>query len=245
METDTIGRAGGRSVLEGETLRREERHSPPVGDTSNYATTSMGSLHREYLAPTGNSVGSTFGALNLLVQKKNLGREDIYDRGIAWTDAPARFYLAPVLISRIDRVVGELQTFLERAADLVEGRSSHFVVDPEDSCMPLLRGSPDLFQLEAAWDILRTRIERGHSFFIKYTDEFKLGANAPTSPASTATVLHEELKAFRRPDERLHTLYHDFPNPPTALSEDARNALVHGGTWGRVVKLGDGVQEAF
>ncbi|KAJ6504297.1 hypothetical protein C8R47DRAFT_968722, partial [Mycena vitilis] len=154
----------------------------------------MGGLHRDYLAPTGDSVGSTFAALNLLVQKKTLGREDIYDRGVAWSDAPPRFHLSPSLLTRTDRVVGELQTFLERAAELVNERSSHFIIDPEDSCMPLLRGSTDLFQLEAAWDILRTRLERGHSFFIKYTDEFKLGENAPTSPTSTATVLHEELK---------------------------------------------------
>ncbi|KAJ7665843.1 hypothetical protein DFH06DRAFT_984835, partial [Mycena polygramma] len=154
----------------------------------------MGSLHRDYLAPTGNSVGSTFAALSLLVQKKTLSREDIYDRGIAWTNAPARFHLSPSLLSRTDRVVGELQTFLERAAELVDNRNSNFVIDPEDSCMPLLRGSTDLFQLEAAWDILRSRLERGHSFFIKYTEEFKLGENAPTSPTSTAAVLHEELK---------------------------------------------------
>ncbi|KAJ6449628.1 hypothetical protein C8R47DRAFT_999136, partial [Mycena vitilis] len=120
-------------------------------------------------------------------------KEDIFDRGIAWSDAPPRFYLAPLLLGRIDRVVGELQTFLDRAADLVDGRSSHFVVDPEDSCLPLLRGSNDLFQLEAAWEILRVRIGRGHSFFVKYTEEFKLGENAPTSPASTALGLHEEL----------------------------------------------------
>ncbi|KAJ6463041.1 hypothetical protein C8R47DRAFT_992846 [Mycena vitilis] len=205
----------------------------------------MGSLHREYLAPRGDSVGSTFAALSLLVPKKRLAREDIYDRGVAWRDAPARFHLAPTFLSRIDRVVGEMQTFLERAAGLVDNRSSHFVIDPEDSCLPLLRGSSDLFQLEAAWDILRARLERGHTFFLKYTEEFQLGEEAPTSPSSTALGLHEELRAFRKPDERLRSIFHDFPHHSTSLSSEARHALIHGGSWNKVVTLDPGVQEAF
>ncbi|KAJ6457188.1 hypothetical protein C8R47DRAFT_934683, partial [Mycena vitilis] len=159
-----------------------------------YALTPMANLQRDYLAPAGNNIPSTFASLNLLLRKQKLGKEDIYDRGIAWSDAPPRFYLAPVLLAKVERIATELQVFLEKSSDLVENRTGHFVIDPEDSCSQLLRGSNDLFQLEAAWEILHARLTLGHKFFMKYIEEFKDKEKAPISPASTVSNLHMELK---------------------------------------------------
>ncbi|KAK6966539.1 hypothetical protein R3P38DRAFT_2397933, partial [Favolaschia claudopus] len=108
-----------------------------------------------------------------LVGKKSLDKTDIHDRGILWKDAPPRFFLSPRFMEEIDRGIGELQTFIQRAAALLPNRANHFIIDPGDSCVPILKGAHDLFQLEAAWEIIRERLATGQRFFTKYIEEFK------------------------------------------------------------------------
>ncbi|KAJ7449714.1 hypothetical protein B0H11DRAFT_1677850, partial [Mycena galericulata] len=163
------------------------------GMEEGYAMSAMGNLHREYLAAS-ETLASTYSSSLLLVAHLKLNKEDIWDRGIAKENAAPRFSLKPALLSRVDRVTYEMQTFLSQAAQLVPERETHFVVDPEDSCLPILRGANDLFQLEAAWEIIRSRLELGHRFLMKYIEEFKDKSLAPSSPASTVAALHGEIK---------------------------------------------------
>ncbi|KAJ7430466.1 hypothetical protein B0H11DRAFT_1619565, partial [Mycena galericulata] len=164
------------------------------GMEEGYASSPMAAIHREYLTPIGESHPSTYTSVQQLISKLRLNKEDIWDRGVAKRDAKPRFSLKPSFLTRVDRVTAELQIFLERAANIVEGRTSHFIVDPEESCLTILRGATDLFQLEAAWDILRVRLRLGHRSFEKYTEEFKDKSAAPTSPASTNLALHSEVQ---------------------------------------------------
>ncbi|KAJ7438126.1 hypothetical protein B0H11DRAFT_1753069, partial [Mycena galericulata] len=164
------------------------------GMEEGYASSPMAAIHREYLSPIGESHPSTYTSVQQLVAKSRLNKEDIWDRGVAKKDAKPRFSLKPSFLTKVDRISAELQIFLQRAADIVEDRTSHFIVDPEESCLTILRGATDLFQLEAAWDILRVRLRLGHKFFEKYTEEFKDKSAAPTSPASTNLALHSEVQ---------------------------------------------------
>ncbi|KAJ7433419.1 hypothetical protein B0H11DRAFT_1622839, partial [Mycena galericulata] len=177
-------------VMATEVEERADTVQP--GMEEGYASSPMAAIHREYLAPIGESHASTYASVQQLIAKSRLNKEDIWDRGVAKSDAKPRFSLKPSFLTKVDRIAAELQIFLQRAADIVEGRTSHFVVDPEESCITILRGATDLFQLEAAWDILRVRFRLGHKFFEKYTEEFKNKAEAPTSPASTNLALHSE-----------------------------------------------------
>ncbi|KAK6996605.1 hypothetical protein R3P38DRAFT_2565369, partial [Favolaschia claudopus] len=154
------------------------------GMEKGYEESSMGRLHKEYLS-SGELYASTYNSVQLLATQTKLSKGDIWDRGVAKVDSPPRFQISPTLLSRISRVSAELQEFLRRAAALIPGRTTFFVVDPEDSCLPILSGAQDLHQLEAAWELLRSRLELGHRFFLKYTEEFKDKETAPVSPAST------------------------------------------------------------
>ncbi|KAJ7500938.1 hypothetical protein B0H11DRAFT_1714192, partial [Mycena galericulata] len=162
------------------------------GMEEGYALSAMGNLHREYLAPS-ETFASTYSSAQLLIAQQKLKKEDIWDRGIAKENTLPRFALKPSLLSRVDRVTAEMQAFLSQAAQLIPERETHFVVDPEDSCLPILKGAHDLFQLEAAWEIIRSRLELGHRFLMKYIEEFKDKSQAPNSPASTTAALHNEI----------------------------------------------------
>ncbi|KAK6996767.1 hypothetical protein R3P38DRAFT_3221902 [Favolaschia claudopus] len=192
-----------------------------------YAASSMGALQREYIQPVGEDQPSTYALIQQLARKTKLERSDIQDRGVLWTDAPPRFVVAPSLMERIDRGVGELQTFIQRASNLLPDRRK------------------DLFQLEAAWDILRERLETGQRFFAKYIDEFKDATNVPNSPASTTVAIHQQLASMPRADDRLRVIMHDFRVTLKNLDSDKRSALVHGSSWSRVVNVGPNVSDAF
>ncbi|KAK6997336.1 hypothetical protein R3P38DRAFT_2798465 [Favolaschia claudopus] len=145
----------------------------------------------------------------------------------------------------VTRVSAELQEFLRQAANMVPGRTSHFVVDPEDSCLPVLNGAQDLNQLEAAWELLRSRLELGHRFFLKYVEEFKDKEAAPSSLASTVAALHQELKGGKSPLERIKTMYLDFPHHNSNLSVDDRRSLTFSGRWDQIATVAADVKDTF
>ncbi|KAJ7446942.1 hypothetical protein B0H11DRAFT_1929964 [Mycena galericulata] len=133
-----------------------------------------------------------------------------------------------------------------RAADIVEGRTSHFIVDPEESCLTILRGATDLFQLEAAWDILRVRLRLGHKFFEKYTEEFKDKSAAPTSPASTNLALHSDLQATVSAESRFANYSSEFSSSLRAsFLRRPKRSLEHSGSWKQATTVSREVQDAF
>jgi hypothetical protein len=84
----------------------------------------------------------------------------------------------------MNRILGELQHFLIRAASLVPGQNRHFHIDPEDTIFPLLGNSSDLGQVLAAYKIIRSRVSLRQRFLDKYKGEFySLGVNRRRSPA--------------------------------------------------------------
>ncbi|KAK6996603.1 hypothetical protein R3P38DRAFT_2565178, partial [Favolaschia claudopus] len=155
------------------------------GMDKGYEESSMGRIHQEYLS-SGEMYASTYNSVQLLAAQTQLSKGDIWDRGIMKSDSPPRFQLAPTFFARISRVTAELQEFLRRASNLVPGRTTCFIVDPEDSCLPVLQSAHNLSQMEAAWELLRSRLELGHRFFLKYVAEFKDKDAIPASPASTS-----------------------------------------------------------
>ncbi|KAJ7432265.1 hypothetical protein B0H11DRAFT_1760773, partial [Mycena galericulata] len=132
---------------------------------------------------------STLQGATLLGFKSTLEPGDFVDRGEARERGQGRFGLEERLYARTDRIVGELQFFLQRAARLSPLRERYFHIDPEEAITPLLQGCSDLPQLCAAWEILRSRIALGMRFFDKYEAEVyddAAGRTPPRSPASTA-----------------------------------------------------------
>ncbi|KAJ6499664.1 hypothetical protein C8R47DRAFT_971591, partial [Mycena vitilis] len=131
----------------------------------------------------------------MLSLKAELEDADVQDRGTDRPTGVSRYYLTPKLFKRVDRVVGELQYFLQRAAAMVAGRTRFFRIDPEDAIVPIFRGCNNLSQIIAAWGIIRKRLELGQRFFQKYVKEFQTPeANIEYSPASTSVELTDDLK---------------------------------------------------
>ncbi|KAJ6449019.1 hypothetical protein C8R47DRAFT_999326, partial [Mycena vitilis] len=163
------------------------------GMSQGYAMSEMATLQMEYLTESETNL-STFEGVKWIIAKSELLIVDIVDRGVPSRGVIARFAVSSKLFARVDRITAELQVFLKSASGLVEGRKTYFIVDPEDTCLPVLQGASDVAQLQAAWSLLRKRVELGDRYFSKYRDEYEQG-KAMLSPTSTVPDLYDPLKA--------------------------------------------------
>ncbi|KAJ7494544.1 hypothetical protein B0H11DRAFT_1661440, partial [Mycena galericulata] len=160
------------------------------GMEQGYAMSDMATLQREYLTES-ESHDSTFEGVKWMVSKTELLPSDIRDRGISNSRPIPRFSLDPKLLVRVSRITGGLQAFLKAASQLIPDRNAYFIVDPEDTCLPILQGAGNLAQINASWQLLRKRMELGDKFFSKYQDEYSQGVHL-LSPTSTNPELLNE-----------------------------------------------------
>ena len=113
-----------------------------------------------YLEPTNTST-SLQESITLLASKTQLVQKDIVDRGVDAMDLmKPRFFVNQELERHIALTAADMQGLLKRAADLIQDRDSHFIIDPEDILLPLLRGCSTISELVNAWSILRGRLKR-------------------------------------------------------------------------------------
>ncbi|KAJ7615061.1 hypothetical protein DFH06DRAFT_1146122 [Mycena polygramma] len=176
----------------------------------------MTSLQREYTTETESHV-STFEGVRAIVTKTELQTSDIRDRGISLKNPVARFSLDPKLFARVDRVTAELQIFLKSASELVPGRTTYFIVDPEDTCLPLLQGAHELAQLQACWSLLRKRVELGD----------------------------RALRRIESGDERMRTLYSKIPHHREDLTEEQRLRAEYQHSWQNIFPINSSLMQSF
>jgi hypothetical protein len=117
---------------------------------------------------------STAHSVQMLALITKLEQKDLVDRGELRPVGTARYGLEEKLYRRVSRVVTELQEFLHKASLLVPGRTGYFHVDPEDLFIPVLQETNDVARLLMAWELLRSRLDLGHQFFLKYEKECRL-----------------------------------------------------------------------
>ncbi|KAJ6469236.1 hypothetical protein DFH09DRAFT_1111217 [Mycena vulgaris] len=193
-----------------------------------------------------DSVESTAQGAHMLSLKETLENNEVVDRGAVREDGLPRYMLKPSLYKRVDRVVGELQYFLQRSSALVVGRQRYFRIDPEDAILPVLEGCSNLAQLLVAWEILRSRISLGIDFFWKYVKEFRNPDSIEAySPISTTVGMQEELKAIDGSDLKLRHMLAYFPHHNGGLHDHRDRLHVMSDDWETIIRRGqEGYQVA-
>ncbi|KAJ7080896.1 hypothetical protein B0H15DRAFT_803824 [Mycena belliarum] len=164
-----------------------------------------------------------------------LEEKDVVDRGV---NRP-RFALEQRLYSPIDRIIGEMQHFLQKVSALVPGRDRYFRIDPEDTMLPLLYGCGDRAQLYMAWEILRSRITLGRKFLDKYVKEVANPMRIEDySPASTSAELKEGMQALDDPDLKLRHMLAYYPHH-NSFARDHRDRLhILSDDWASIARRG-------
>ncbi|KAJ7186969.1 hypothetical protein C8R46DRAFT_1024936 [Mycena filopes] len=179
-----------------------------------------------------DAVESTSQGSLMLSLKVELEQGDVVDKGEHRPDGIPRYSLSESLYRRSERVVAELQYFLQKAASMVLGRTRFFRVDPEDTLVPTLGGCSNLPQLLMAWKIMRERLALGRGFLEKYAKEFRNPHSIEDfSPASTTVDLKESLRNVEDSDVRLRRIIAYYPHHNGGLAESSGRGNLLSRSW--------------
>jgi len=230
-----INLAGFDTIVEG-----EEMDAPIItrGSTTSYPGSPMTKLMEQHSGEEDSDDLSTEAWVTLLVTKDELEPELIekledLNKGIT------KYKLSNEFLEYLSKVLTELQLFVEKAAGLIEERMCHFIVDPKDTLIHILKGTSSLPQLNVAWKTMQKCLELGHHTLNKYMQQYQNEPNTELllSPISTLPDLHTKLNELHTADQHLQYLYQTFPNHHGQLSEQLETALEQGKSWMNILPL--------
>ncbi|KAJ7702724.1 hypothetical protein B0H17DRAFT_1176062 [Mycena rosella] len=185
------------------------------GMEKGVARSPMADLRREYKSETEEE-SSLYQRMTLLAGKKDLDKTDIVHRlGSPESESSSsfQFSLQKGLGAYLVRTISEMQSLLKHASELVEGRSTCFVVDPHGTIMQVLSGAASLSEMTIAWTGLRLRIELSQRAYEKYEREFMATTSAELLllPVSTAPEIYD---VFPREHSAMSNLMYLFDHLP-------------------------------
>ncbi|KAJ7873404.1 hypothetical protein B0H13DRAFT_2349102 [Mycena leptocephala] len=181
----------------------------------------MADLQREYLRETEEE-SSIFSRVTLISSKIALDPRDVIDRGIDPVNPVPRFGLDPGFALRVRVTVTDMQSILKRAASMIPGRDSCFIIDPGDALMPILRGASGLEELNAAWIALQRRMQLAQGFLTKYDQHYRtLDENLrSTSPVSTNVDVYERWPISKAQSVQLTYLFDNVRHHQDQVPKD-------------------------
>ncbi|KAJ7601918.1 hypothetical protein DFH06DRAFT_1351843 [Mycena polygramma] len=154
--------------------------------------------------------------------KKMLDPKDLVDRGWSTIDVRPRFGLEPVMSTRVENTIYDMQNLLRRASDLVPGRVSCFTIDPHYALMPILRNADSLDEIHIAWTALNKRMALAHRYLEKYDAQFRAEDKdlAPNSPASTDQGIYDKFPSSKNNMAQMSYLFDNVPHMSESLPSD-------------------------
>ena len=161
----------------------------------------MASLLMEYMGEASNRELPTETTVTLLVTMIDLETENV-EKIEDPNRSTSKYRLSSSLLETLQQAVVELQVFIEKAASLLEERDTHFIIDPKDTLLQILKGTTSLPQLNVAWKTIQKRLELGHHSLLKYQKQYQLSPQEELllSPISTVPGLHDELQDLSSAD---------------------------------------------
>ncbi|KAJ7884114.1 hypothetical protein B0H14DRAFT_3432529 [Mycena olivaceomarginata] len=197
------------------TQEREVYEEAPIL-TRDQAVAAMAELRTGYMNDS-EFAQSLYLRLNNFACKKSLEARDLFDRGIPinQTDPPRmRFGLEPRFGYRLENTIQDMQRLLRKAATLIPGKTSWFLIDPQNVLLTVLFGANDLDEMNVAWLGLSRRLELAHQFLGKYEAHVNLEEEAarPVSPASTNPEIYSQFPTDSTARNRVTYLFDHVPH---------------------------------
>lgn len=191
-----------------------------LGMERGYSLLPMYSLILEYNQERGDNL-STAAKVSWILQRPSLKQQDIELKGDRDSHVAVRLVdseLQPLL-----RVVTELQTFLDRIAQLIQERTSVFRIDPHETMTSALQGCSSCSQLEVAHKILLKQLLIAQQTVSKYEAQYRQ-MEILLSPISTLPELHEDFDNIESVDNRMRFMLDNMPHHQSQILPAAREA---------------------
>ena len=212
-----------------DTTREIEAPNQRLGMERGYSLSPMYSVIMEYNKENGDNL-STAAEVSWILQSPNLNPNHFERKTGDNVDPYTCITLQPARLDRILRAVMELQTFLDRMAQLIDERTNVFRIDPGDTMTTALRGSESRSQLEVAYTILSKRLRIAQQTVMKYEAEYQR-VEVPLSPISTVPDLYEDFSRLDTVNDRMKYMLQNIPHHQNQLSAESLDALGRGRAW--------------
>lgn len=139
----------------------------------------------------------------------------------------ARFVLKEQWLNKITNVITQLQELCTNSQLAVGDKRKGFVIDPDNTMLPILSAVSTVRDLERAWRLLVQRISCAQE---KLDKNFKLyrQEEVPSSPASTDPLVYEKIRRSWEPDAVMAHLYGQVPLMQKLLTNDEYTMLEQG-----------------
>ena len=235
--------AGFDTIVEGEEADLPMNYR---GDPSSFKDSPIARLLEQYTGERSGNELPTETSVTLLATLDDLDVENI-ERLEDPNRGTTKYRLSEDFFESLRKTTVELQLFIERAAGLLEERETHFMVDPRDTLLHILKGTTSLAQLNVAWKAIQKRLELGHRTLQKYHQQYQQSPQEELllSPISTTLELHNELYNLSSADQRLRLLYQKFPHHRELMNEDTEQALSQGKSWTDIIPLPSTLKNVF
>ena len=229
MESSSTSKPGASTLPAAAAVREAKAPNQRLGMERGYSLSPMYNLIIEYNKENGDDL-STAAEVSWILQNPNLHPNHFERKTGDGVDPYTCITLQPARLNHILRAVTELQTFLDRMAQLIEERVNVFRIDPEDTMTTALRGGESRSQLEVAYAILSKRLRIAQQTVMKYEAEYQ-HTEIPLSPISTVPDLYEDFSRLDSVDDRMKYMLQNIPHHQNQLSAESLNALSHGQSW--------------
>ena len=229
MESPNAPRPSANSFPSAAATIEAKTPNQRLGMERGYSLSPMYNLIIEYNKENGENL-STAAEVSWILQNPNLHPNDFEHRSGNGVDPYTCIALKPTRLNRILRAVTELQTFLDRMAQMIEERSNVFKIDPEDTMTAALRGGESRSQLEVAYAILSKRLRIAQQTVMKYEAEYQR-IEVPLSPISTAPDLYQDFSRLDSVDDRMRYMLQNIPHHQQQLTAESLDALNRRQAW--------------
>lgn len=192
----------------------------------------MGSLQRQYQQDTEDKYALETLAHHLC-EHPHLEKRDIVDRGVSIgsngrAQSNSRFVIKEPLLTQITNVIAQMQELCNASSEILGEKKKRYVLDPDNTMLPILSAASTVGELERAWRLLVQRIMRAQEKLDRNFKKYK-HEEVPLSPASTDPQLYDFVQKDWDADAIMTHLYNQ-PSMARLLTEEERSRLAQGKT---------------
>lgn len=216
----------------GDSRRTSSRLAQVGQPADEYELSVMGSIQKQYQADSEEAYSLETMA-HSLCEHPHLDKRDIMDVGVSLSAtgqvvSAAHFLVKEQWLTKITNVVSQLQELCAASAEALGDKKKMYIIDPDNTMLPVLLGARSVGDLERAWKLLIQRISRAQEKMDRNFRAYKQEELPPHSPATTDPQIYEEFRGIVEPDQVMTRLYSQVPSMSRLLTTEEQTLLEQG-----------------
>lgn len=192
----------------------------------------MGIIQAQYQQDEEDSY-SLENRAHSLCEHPHLTKRDVMDVGLnlgsnGRASSQACCIVKDQLLTQATNVVSQLQELCAASAEALGNKKNKYVIDPDNTMLPILSGAKTVGDLERVWRLLIQRVSRAQDKLDKNFKTYKSEDVPPSSPATTDPRIYEDFRPGTDTDKVMTRLYSQILSMSRLLTTDKQTHFEQG-----------------